>query len=247
MEQREGRTVHARNLWKGVARAEPAMTPLLNRAASLSAEEKAALDVSGPAPCEHAYADVGTVCPDCVAPKAPPAMAARMRIPEHLANARIDTWLPANGAPRQECADYVLHWPPSPPMLWLGGNIGTGKSHLAAGILRALGAGQFWTATEIVDLLREASSSEYSGPWPQAVLINTLVAVPVLVIDDLGAEVRTEFSDRKMAGIVDTRYRGQMPTVVTTNADPNVIDPRMRSRLMSGRIVRFTGADRRLV
>ena len=50
----------------------------------------------------------------------------------------------------------------------------------------------------------------------------------------------------KLYRVVDARYRERLPTIVTTNVDPGAIDPRIRSRLLSGIEVRFSGPDRRV-
>lgn len=174
----------------------------------------------------------------------------RMRLPRHLEGSRIWNWEPADGAPRKACEMYVATWPPARPFLWLGGNIGTGKSMLAVGILRDAREkhgvlGQFWSAAEIADSYRAASNPEYEGPWPTASLDAALKGAPLLVIDDLGRERVTGFSEARLFAVVDTRYREGLATVVTTNAAHEDIEPALRSRLLSGYEVQFTGKDRR--
>lgn len=215
----------------------------------MSSEELATLEV--PPKCEHGYADPAG-CDECF-PSVPSTEtrqleSLRMRLPGHLATATLDNWRPECPAPIRE---YVASWPPAKPMLWLGGNIGTGKSHLAVGIIRGVRGrygvtGQFWPVTEVVDSYRAAASPEYEGPWNATALTAALTGAPLLVLDDLGAEYGTEFSAARLFAVVDHRYRERLPTVVTTNVAAGAIDPRLRSRLLSGEEVRFTGPDRRM-
>ncbi len=217
----------------------------------MSVEERLAIDV---APlCPHGFADP-VACEDCSPSEETDQEAlalARMRIPAGLQGARLWNWEPADGVPRKACEEYVSAWPPARPFLWLGGNIGTGKSHLAAAILFTARErwgvyGQFWSVSEVADSYRAASSPEYEGPWPAGALDVALKETPLLVLDDLGRERVTGFSEARLFAVVDARYREQRPTVVTTNAGAEDIEPALRSRLLSGIEVRFTGRDRRM-
>lgn len=219
----------------------------MKRAASMSSEELAALMAEDLAPCPHGGADPAA-CPDCAEPAARTDPNDLMRVPEEFRGAAI-AGLPAGV--RAAVSPFVEAWPRSMPFLWLGGSIGAGKTYAACAILRAVHreygvAGRFWPVSEIADGYRAASDPDYTGPWPAAVLDNALMRAPLLVLDDFGAERATEFSTGKLYRVADARYRDRLPTIVTTNVDPAGIDPRIRSRLLSGIEVRFTGPDRRV-
>ena len=214
----------------------------------MSSDALAALMAEPDTCCPHGMADA-SVCPDCLEPAAfgldPLDL---MRIPAEFRGATIAT-LPR--ATRSAIAPFIESWPPSRPVLWLGGNVGAGKSYTACAILRAVHrdysvAGRFWPVSEVADAYRAASDPGYEGPWPAAVLDNALMTARLLVLDDFGAERASEFSTGKLYRVVDARYRERLPTIVTTNVDPGAIDPRIRSRLLSGIEVRFSGPDRRV-
>lgn len=198
--------------------------------------------------CEHGHADPA-VCPDCVNPPAPIDPAAVMQMPAAYRAARLSD-LPK--ALLDAIGPFTASWPPARPALWLGGNVGAGKTHTACAILRHMYElrgvqGRFWTVADILQCYREASDPDYAGPWTAALLDDALRLAPLLVIDDLGTERWTEFAAETLYRVVDARYREQRPTIVTTNVPADAIDPRIRSRMLSGVQVNFTGPDRRVM
>ena len=47
--------------------------------------------------------------------------------------------------------------------------------------------------------------------------INSFNSFPLLIIDDLGVERNSEFAREQVFHIIDSRYRSQLPMIVTTN------------------------------
>ena len=62
--------------------------------------------------------------------------------------------------------------------------------------------------------------------------------IPLLVIDDLGAESPTQWAQEKLYQIFNHRYNAALPTVVTSNVELERLDPRLRSRLVDMDLVR---------
>ena len=61
---------------------------------------------------------------------------------------------------------------------------------------------------------------------------------PFLVLDDLGAESRKEWTREQVYRIIDRRYQRRSPTIVTSNSKFNdELDPRVLSRLTPGAVV----------
>jgi DNA replication protein DnaC len=141
--------------------------------------------------------------------------------------------------------------------LLLYGGVGVGKSGLAWAILRELlleGRPGLFVATR--ELLWELRRSFTTGdPCATA---ERAQRVPVLVLDDLGTERPTDFARDELGVIVERRYGGERPMLVTSNYDPGrlarrlghddpVIGQRVVSRLAEGAVqVRVGGPDRRL-
>ena len=55
----------------------------------------------------------------------------------------------------------------------------------------------------------------YSGDRNE--YINSFNSFPLLIIDDLGVERNSEFAREQVFNIIDSRYRSQLPMIVTTN------------------------------
>lgn len=96
--------------------------------------------------------------------------------------------------------------------LIISGSVGTGKTHLAAGIVnRLIERGiptMFVTAIELFELLRD---------FEQVERLKRVKKVAVLVIDDLGKEKITDWNREKLFEIINSRYEDYLPVVITTN------------------------------
>ncbi len=154
----------------------------------------------------------------------------------------------------------------------LTGPIGSGKTHIAVGILKELIA-QKNTACVFYDyreLLKEIQNSyNASVQTTEIEVLRPVFAAEVLVLDELGAAKPTEWVWDTVSHILNTRYNDQRTTIITTNyqdlppagaeSDSRAtravreetlgdrIGERMRSRLHEMcRVVRVEGEDFRM-
>jgi len=115
----------------------------------------------------------------------------------------------------------------------LTGGYGAGKTHLAYGIAQAaLKAGRSvfaHTAPDILALLRETYNQ---GNFDEA--FRSMCDVGLLVVDDLGAQRDTEWSQEQLYRLINHRYTLGAPLVVTMNVKMDALDPRVASRLQEG-------------
>ena len=100
------------------------------------------------------------------------------------------------------------------------GNIGTGKTHLAVGILQALVLEKSVQALfcDYRELLKSIGNSY--NPQVAATELEVLAPVfeaEVLVIDELGAAKPTDWVWDTVAHILNTRYNDHRTTIITTN------------------------------
>lgn len=134
--------------------------------------------------------------------------------------------------------------------LVLAGSYGCGKTHLAAAIANArIERGQpalFVNAPDFLDYLRAAFAPEADESYAER--FELVRNVPLLVLDDLGAESPTPWANEKLYQLLNHRYNAHLPTVITTNHDPETFDPRLTSRLADQKLVttfRITATDMR--
>ncbi|GAC1662222.1 MAG: ATP-binding protein [Acidobacteriaceae bacterium] len=117
--------------------------------------------------------------------------------------------------------------------LLLFGDIGTGKTHLAAAIVNHRLALKepaiFIIVPDLLDHLRSTFSPASDVTYDE--LFETVRDTPMLILDDLGAQATTPWAEEKLYQILNHRYNKQLPTVITTNRSMDDMDPRLRSRI----------------
>lgn len=98
--------------------------------------------------------------------------------------------------------------------LLLYGTVGNGKTYMAACIANALiDDGYKVLMTNFASL-----TNEIQGMWEgKQQYINSLNHYALLIIDDLGAERKSEFMQEMVFNIIDSRYRSGLPMIITTN------------------------------
>jgi DNA replication protein DnaC len=105
--------------------------------------------------------------------------------------------------------------------LLLYGDVGTGKSFMAACIAKILlnkGYSVKWTTTlEFVDKGCFFSESEYKD------FVESIAYPDLLIVDDLGAERNTEFAVARVQEMIDRRSASGKPMIVTTNLDVDMM------------------------
>ena len=136
------------------------------------------------------------------------------------------------------CKEAATDFAHVPEGQWLviWGERGSGKSHLCAAVANHLiGAGTpalFITMPDLIAALKQAmelqSNTEqetYSGR------LSLFKTAPVLILDDLGAETSSPWSDGVLFEILDYRYRNRIATMIASNVAPDRFDPRIASRM----------------
>lgn len=122
---------------------------------------------------------------------------------------------------RQICVKYaanIAKLPPSPVRnsLYLVGNCGTGKTHLAAAIYNALSAKPciFNTMQNILNSLQQGVLTDYQKQ------LAVLEKCHLLFLDDLGKEKTTEWAVSTIYQVINGRYNSCRPIVITSNYTP---------------------------
>lgn len=99
------------------------------------------------------------------------------------------------------------------------GDVGTGKTHLAAAITLHLinhcRPVVFGTVTNLLGRIRNTYDDDCKETERQ--VVDELLNIPLLVIDDLGKEKPTMWVEQMVYEIINGRYEDNKPVIITTN------------------------------
>lgn len=144
--------------------------------------------------------------------------------------------------------ESLCEWSAAPGQrnLIVYGAVGTGKTHAVIAAVRAAHMRgcdvRFVPSVELLDLLRPPSEPSK---------LYELAEVDVLVIDDLGVQRDTDWTEERLYTLINRRWLETLPTVVTTNLPGKVemqaaFGERAFSRLRHDAVaIEMVGNDRR--
>ncbi len=132
---------------------------------------------------------------------------------------------------------------------------GNGKTHLAVSCIREkmLQSGSmnalFIGAAELMIAIKE-TFNKFQNRESEAQFIRRMCNYDILVIDDVGTEMSSEYALSVMYAVVNRRHVDAKQTIYTTNMNARqLIDhygKAMVSRMCAGKIIKFKGSDCRV-
>ncbi len=167
---------------------------------------------------------------------------------------RLDYYSPEVGAgekrsPREQmrtvlsvCRAWAESFGPDSPNLLFTGAPGLGKTYLSAAIARVVAAAGAGVAYDTVTALlsafeREKFSRDEDERADAASRVRQLTSCDLLILDDLGTEMATAFTQSALYTLLDGRLRAGKKTIISTNLDRSGIEARYGAALAS----RLTG------
>lgn len=153
----------------------------------------------------------------------------------------------------QHCKDYAAGFSAQSASLLFTGGTGLGKTFLSGCIARAVAEKGFSviydTAIQIISDYENVRFSDNSEESRRS--LNKYTSCDLLIIDDLGTEMVTQFTISALYQVINTRLIQGKQTIVSTNLDPHGIrtrySPQIASRLLGEfELISFLGEDIRL-
>ena len=147
--------------------------------------------------------------------------------PKYIGKTFADYEVTAENSAAVKAAQNLLKNPQSG--LYIYGKPGTGKTFLAAIIAQELiHKGKsviFGDVPSVLDDLKDTFDGGGENKLSQ--LMSMLAETDMLVLDDLGTEVPTEWAVERLYKIINDRYNSDKPLIVTSNYKPNIVGERM--------------------
>jgi DNA replication protein DnaC len=145
------------------------------------------------------------------------------RIPRRYAHCELSNFeihTDTQRAAHRKAARLVEQFPVADRGLLFYGDAGVGKTHLAVAlmkdaIVRKSARAVFYEVRELLKLVRDTYNS--STEMSELDVLRPVLEADLLVLDDLGAEKKSEWVDETLGLVINTRYSERRLTVLTTN------------------------------
>ena len=146
------------------------------------------------------------------------------------------------------CRKYAYEFDKNAGNLLFSGATGLGKTFLSACIARTVSdRGHSVVYESAIRMFRDFEKEKF-GDSPDGQESRKYLDCDLLIIDDLGTEMTTQFTVSALYYIINSRLMDNRATIISTNLMPEAIEkrysPQIASRVMgSYRLIKFVGED----
>jgi DNA replication protein DnaC len=154
---------------------------------------------------------------------------------------------------QQVCLEWLATGFDNSQNIIITGGTGSGKTTMAYALSREIYAQGFkakmWNVRELIAALNPKAAAAH-------LTLESTKTCPLLLLDDLGSEKKSEWTSERILEILDYRWQWKKPTIITTNlvleGDDNSslegwIGDRAYSRISAGALkLTFKGGDKRV-
>ena len=162
-------------------------------------------------------------CPRCVAEISARSALGRAEIPERYRDKSLDDYVATSKSQRRmllEARTYVANFDSyrrTGTCRILIGKMGTGKTHIAMGIAKALIYDGFNVMFTSLPQILGRVHSNYASRGDNEMPLAILTAVDLLIVDEIGVQRRTADELFTLFRIFNARYERSLPSVIVTN------------------------------
>jgi DNA replication protein DnaC len=136
----------------------------------------------------------------------------------------LETYKPEDDSQRKAlrlCKEFVKRWPLCEKGIMMCGPVGIGKTGLLWATARDCAhktkTPPLWElAADLLSRIRHTYNSP-DGAETEHQIINRFARAPLLLLDDLGVEKESEWSDGIFLRLLGDRHLRELPTLITTN------------------------------
>ena len=132
------------------------------------------------------------------------------------------------------CKAFAENFTTNSRGIFMYGKTGLGKTHLSLAIANVVIDKGFDVYYGSVQSIMDKLEGEHFGRLPREESIKEdILNCDLLIIDDLGTEFATQFTNAEIYNIVNTRILASLPTIISTNLDFNEISEKYSQRVAS--------------
>ena len=134
------------------------------------------------------------------------------------------------------CMNYVETFSLKSPSIFFIGRTGLGKTFMSSCIAKALLEKDINVVFgSIIDFLRKIEDEHFGRENGNT--LDSLISSELLILDDLGSEFQTPFTETAVYDIINSRINLSKPTIISTNLSQSEISHKYNERIVS----RLTG------
>ncbi|MBQ2391603.1 MAG: ATP-binding protein [Clostridia bacterium] len=144
--------------------------------------------------------------------------------------------------------NYADNFTPQSESLFFFGKTGVGKTHISLSIVNEVVKKGYNVIYMPLGKLLRKIENEYFGNSNSGETLNSAISCDLIVLDDLGTEFSTQFTNSTIYEIINSRILSGRPTIISTNLDVEEIEKKYSQRITSRifgcyRLFEFVGED----
>ena len=132
------------------------------------------------------------------------------------------------------CKDYAENFKVDSQGLFMYGKTGLGKTHLSLAIANEVINRGYDVYYGSIQSIMDKLEGEHFGRLPREDSIKEdILTCDLLIIDDLGTEFSTQFTNAELYNIINSRMLASLPTIISTNLNMNEVAEKYSQRVAS--------------